>query len=502
MLKWTCRLRDLFESKGYQTSRWNEKRCSEIREVEFAGRSFPKQFRWETFRESFNFYEERVVTEILSRTTSNVHRLVPAIDLNSEEARKIRSKCGRPTWRLRRRTVDVWWLSPTLFVSWMKIFLDEVRLKHFEIVFLEGGCARTFYVYSLSAFGDRPQVPSSLLPIDFCRHLIALLPANYFRSISIGCSLGSNVVPLEYFLYFLSIIPHDTPLPPPCRTDESWACLGIDEPWTRFHLSLGRKIGHDELRSIFSHQFHPAVMMLFYSSVFDESVSMDVFCHLLREARYLHAVGLPRCLIRNDNSPKLSFEKIRCKAAVLTSFLPCGSCSSAFLFSFAKNLAVTDIQMDVEENMWAWTSNRQQSCLALRSFLSPFFTTEKSALERLSIRFQENERGYNSDVTTLWIPGIVSACASKDLCFFNVAVKVWGRYRNLDRIQSWDQGLFPSLALNYCRKNLMKPVEALPLAIKAVNKGVIYRKTTDHLPSNTKTANASVIFYFLKARTQ
>jgi hypothetical protein len=490
MLKWTCRLRDLFESKGYQTFTWSLKQCTEIREAEFVGGSFPEEFRWETFMECSN-YESRTVASIFSRTSvSNIDHLVPAIDLNSEVAKQIRSMHGRSICRLRPRNIDVWWISPTLFISWMEIFLDKARLEDFQVTFLEGGSGWEFHVYSLSAFGSERQFPSWLLPIDFCRHLIALLPANYFRALVLRCSPVCKSVPLDYFLHFLSIIPYDAPQPPPCRMN--WTPLGMDEPWTRFHLYLGRKINQDELRSIFSHQFHPAVMMSFYCSVFDESVSMDAFCNLLREARHLRAVGLPDCLIQNDNNPNLSFEKIRCKAAVLTSFLPRGSYSSAFLLSYSKFHEATDIHMDFSE----WMSASDMHRMGLRSFIGPFFQME-STLERLSLRFRDS----NWRMQMQWVLGAIPACTSKDLCFFNVEVKAWDKYRNLDHIEPWDQGLFPTLTLNYCRKNITKPVEALSLAIKAVNQGVIYRKTTDHLPSNTKTTNAGVIFYLLKART-
>jgi hypothetical protein len=494
MLKWTCRLRDLFERKGYQTYRWYEKLCSAIREVEFAGGRFPRKFRWATFRECCNYDEHGAVTPILSHTAvSSVDRLVPAIDLSSEEAQRIRSMSGRtiPSARFLRRKVDVWWLSPTIFISWMEIRLDDACLEDFTVTFLEGGSGWKFRVYSMSAFGNQRQIPSWLVPIDFCRHLITLLPANYFRLISISCSLGPKSVPLEYFLYFLSVIPHDALQPPP---------RSVDDPWTHFHLSLGRKINQDELRSIFSHRFHPDVMMSFYDGAFNESVSMEVFCNLLREARYLRAVQLPGRLLQKDDSAKLRFEEIRCKSAVLTSYLTRDSCSSLCLLSYSKFHKVTDIHMDCTESTWTWGSDMQQRCLTLHSFLSPFFHAE-SGLELLSIRYREEYHSYNGKVKTLWIPGIVSACASKDLCFFNVAVEVRGSYRNLARIQSWDQGLFPSLALNYCRKNMMKPMEAFSLAIKAVNHGVIYRKITDHLPSNTKTTNIGVIFYLLKAKT-
>jgi hypothetical protein len=377
---------------------------------------------------------------------------------------------GRPIRRLLPRTIDVWWISPTLFISWMEIFLDYARLEEFTVTFLEGGTGWKFHVYSLSAFGSERQIPSWLLPIDFCRHLIALLPANYFRALDLECSPALKSVPLDYFLYFLSIIPHDAPQPPPCRMD--WTFLGTQEPWTQFYLSLGRKISQDELRSIFSHQFHPAVMMSFYSGVIDESVSMDVFCNLLQEARYLRAVQLPGRLIRNDNNPKLSFEKIHCKAAVLTSFLPGGNYSSAFLLSYSKLNEVTDIHMDFSE--WQWESDMYRT--GLPSFITPFI--QESTLERLSLRL----RDYNRRMKMLLVLGAIPVCTSKDLCFFNVEVKACDRYRNLDHIEPWDRGLFPALALNYCRKNITKPVEALSLAIKAVNHGVMYRKTTDHLP--------------------
>jgi hypothetical protein len=499
MLKLTCRLRDLFESKGYRTSKCHLKRCTKIREVEFAGCGFPEDFRWKTYSDlcNYNYYS---CTWIFTRNAVSrwFSDLVPAIDSDAPEARYIRSKCGQPCTRPSTGRVDVWWLSPTHFISWMEFKLDDVCLADFQVDF-QGHGGRQFHLYSLSAFENQREIPRSLFPIDFCRHLIAFLPVNYFNTISLRCC---RMVSLDCLLYFLSIIPHDSPQSPPHHADE---------PPLRLELPLGRKIKQEELRSIFSHQLHPAVNLSFYYSDFDESVSLNMFCDLLQEARYLRATELPQRLVRKNNDARFYFEQIRLKSAVLTSFLLKNRFSPVFLYSFSKLHAVTDIQMDFGGNTWTWASDKQQQCMEMRSLISPFFHTE-SALERLAIRFKENERGYDFDklshwrqltmvaTTTQWVPGIVSACTSKELCFFNVSVKVWDTYCNLDCVLSWDQDLFPSLALNYCRKNLTKPVEALSLAMKAVNEGVIYRKTTDHLPCNAKTTNAGVILYLLKAR--
>jgi hypothetical protein len=179
--------------------------------------------------------------------SKDMHEL-STIDSCDPEPQAIRSLCGLPV-------IDVLWLSPMVFISCMALQLESTPLVDFQVKSTDENFKFIFHVYSLSDFGHGPRIPCSTLPIAFCCHLIALLPANYFPYIDFSC--------FDFFLRFLSIIPHDAPQSPPRHAKE---------PWTVFALRLGEKmISREDLCAIFSHKFHPAVKLSFYDFGFNES---------------------------------------------------------------------------------------------------------------------------------------------------------------------------------------------------------------------------------------
>jgi hypothetical protein len=421
---------------------------------------------------------------------------LPSVDSCSPESQSIQSLCGLPIATLIEQNIDVLWLSPTIFISCFEFQLGGTCPYDFRVDFNDGDHEVRFFVYSLSAFGSEQRVPCSSLPIDFCRHLIALLPVNYFSLVGLSSWNGLKRFPLEYFLQFLSIIPPDAQQMPPRRADFSW---------TTIDLLLGqKKVNKDDLRAILSHQFHPAVKLSLFDGGFDESVSKDVFCNLLQEAPHLRAVEIPGRLLWNDKNPSLDFQRVVLKSPNLTSFMYRTPVAAVYLLSFAKIHGVTDMQMNFAENLWTWASDKQECRAKLHSFISPFFQ-EDSILERLSILFEENGNYgcyYQSRECLFreWLPGIFVRCTSREFCFFNVSVKQWNTCRKLDHVQLWDEVLFPSLSLNYWQKYMTKPVEASSLAVKAINECILYQQTTDHIPYNPNTTNAGVIFSLLKTR--
>jgi hypothetical protein len=85
---------------------------------------------------------------------------------------------------------------------------------------------------------------------------------------------------------------------------------------------------------------------------------------------------------------------------------------------------------------------------------------------------------------------------------------------------SWDTNMSPALAMNWYKhesgcfkehtesskhaseQDLYKDgasLALLPWKLRAVNRGLVYRKTTLHAPHDMSTANASVLFAFLQA---
>jgi hypothetical protein len=487
MVKWTCRLRDLFESKGYQTQTYEgySKRKRQIREAEFVDGDFPEQFRWDTFKQCC---EQKNCDYILFNRDSVVRDadacLVPVFDSYSPESQHIRSICGLPITCLLQRKIDIFRISPTVFISGGRFVLEGVHLQDFEVWFNVTDCF-SCRIYTLSAFGEGEQEPCSSLAMRFFRHLIAPLPANYFPQLTlrVPCPDVAKRFPLDDFL---SIIPHDAPRPPPCNADI---------PWTSFELSLrdffkkNDGINQNELRAVFSHKFHPVVKMSFRGCRFDPSISFDVFCDLLRQARFLRAVVLPAHLMWAKGEPKLSFKRIILKSQDLTASLHevVGTLgiSHELLHTFVTRHHVADIRMEFPEDFLERETNRMK----LQACIKPFFWWN-SNLEQLTIQFDGPR-----DLDHGRLENVVAACLSRNLCFFNVSFNFCTIDGSLDRVQSWDHGVFPQLSVNYWRNNNLKKAAApISLAVRAINQGLIYRKTTDHVPYDASIAFAGVIF--------
>jgi hypothetical protein len=475
MLKWTCRLRDLFESKGYRTYDEHSQRSSAMREAEFVDGDFPEQFRWEIFKHCFEQASPDYVFMFNRDSVAVMGGHAPVVAAYNPKSKHIRSMCGLPITGLLQRKIDVFWISPTVFVSWISFDLEGDCLYDFKVEFTASH-PLSCYVYSVSAFSDGRRKPSSSVAMRFFRHLISPLPANYFFTIRLH--VDALFVDKRFLLDdFLSIIPHDAPQPP---------SRSADTPWTTFQLSLRDYITKDEFRVIFSHKFHPVVKFSFVGCCFDPWVSFDVFCDLLRQARFLRAVDLPTHLIGAKEEPKLRFKRIILKSQDLTASFSDEKwdISPALLHSFSTRHEVTDIRMECHEGFLKRGTNRRE----LRASIKPFFQPN-SNLEQLTIQFYGPpclDHGR--------LENVVTACLSRNLCFFNVSFNFCTIDGGLNRVQLWDHCVFPSLSVNYWRIKLKKPDTPISLAVRAINQGLIYRKTTDHVPYDATIAFAGVIF--------
>jgi hypothetical protein len=60
------------------------------------------------------------------------------------------------------------------------------------------------------------------------------------------------------------------------------------------------------------------------------------------------------------------------------------------------------------------------------------------------------------------------------------------------------------VVLNLCEQQLTNALNELllPMAVRAVNLGIVYRKATDHIPFDMNTANATSIFHIIKTEAE
>jgi hypothetical protein len=137
-----------------------------------------------------------------------------------------------------------------------------------------------------------------------------------------------------------------------------------------------------------------------------------------------------------------------------------------------------------------------------------------SSLENLCLRFDgvgKTDAGQIAQEivhqTSYFVAGGMPACKSSHLCVFNASLVYWADGERTtwkcDRVPWWDQVIVPSLTLNFHRKRLTNPAGAvMQFALRAVNQGIVYRKTTDHVPFDPSIANASLIYKLIKNQAQ
>jgi hypothetical protein len=265
MLQRTSRLRDALERQGGFTA--SDSYCARdpvlaiVAEAELATPSdiFPSEFRWEALKSCYKIYTHHA--------------------------------SGKTTVDQKGTSVDVLWLSPTVFISPLHIRVGEYRevdsgfrrmSYDCEIKFIqrEEENAKNvflFRVYRLWSLAGGDVEEPSLVPFQFLQHATALLPVNYFGSIVLS-RVGSFAqrCPSDHLLQFLDVVPNGS------ATEEG--C------YTNVVLVGGFSITRDELQAILSHPFHPNVHLGFDSFPFRDKIPM---IEMLKETRSLRSVDIP-----------------------------------------------------------------------------------------------------------------------------------------------------------------------------------------------------------------
>jgi hypothetical protein len=515
MLQWTCRFRDMLEERGLLAYQSVSKQLTmSLREAEFVGTTgiFPDDFRWEAFQNCC--YSERRQTLFLRDPETNLDTdlvLVPAIDNKCRAGRYIRRLRGQPAVDFSDEKINILWLSPSVFIS-NEFFLVvgspcpaseyRVSFQHRESNEWVGYCA-----YSLSSFAGTESYEWSTLPIAFLSHVVASLEMIYFSEMRFerirrDCPIGCAV-------QFLSMFPQDAPITANCWT----VC--------RFYRSF---LNADGLRTILSHRFRPFMKLSLARGLLEGSGTLSEVLPWLRESN-LRAVQLPHRMIGfeaqawaeaylqdvkfplgrldnpNDQGP-LHFREIVFKSPHTSICFgpPTFVMSFEVLHAIVTSMAVTDLKLSFGSGFWRTEPNLPQT---FGLYVLPLAHAD-SLLERLSIEFSDEQ---TFEEICRWMSDLFSNCSTRNLIFFNVSV--WDRQRhtlkqtkkNVDRVKQWDNVLYPQLALNYCRNHLPNKMRdgVLPLMVKAVNEGIIYHKSASHIPFDTSTANAGLIFRTIKA---
>jgi hypothetical protein len=464
MLQWTCRLRVALERSGFKAVDLENASIPEcLTEAEFDAPNgvFPSEFRWEALQSCYR-------------------------DRDSDTAGKV-TPDGRVDF-------DVLWLSPTVFICSLSFerLVNEYLSNDctFELFLREGEAEKIyqFAVYSLSSLLPGELDEPSLLPFQFLQHVTALLPANYFDEIRIYRS-DRDRCPIGHLLQFLAIVPN--------------GCATTTDGGTRFAFEgVGCTFSEDELQAVFSHPFHPSVKLGFGYHLFDESVPM---IEMLKQATHLRSIEIPEQLfgpLVHQIYHEGPYVDLSVRSSNLTmrgiSYLNGDHLTPSLLDTIATIHDVDDICVRTTVSGTAAQQRVLEYCIC------PFVDGSlKSRSLRIHLLGDEHVRLHKDEVKA-WAAALSVSCKSKELRMFNVCFCPSANQppQKLDKVKLWDAEIFPSLVLNYCGEKLMRPLEGkiLSAAIKSVNQGLIYRKTTRHDPFDMRIANAGLIYALLRIK--
>jgi hypothetical protein len=497
MLQWTCRLRDIVERRDFwidDRNRGREPQWETIREAEFAcdDGCFPDGFRWDTLA---SCYSQNYFNVVLVPHGSAGSR---PIDPNCASYRAIRSLAGEEITDLTRNNINVLWLSQNIFISQIFFNLDGYCVDEYELKFHYRRGSMEIFVYALSSFGDGEPDIHSPVPIAFLRHVTALLPIGHISEVLLARDYPQRC-PLDMAFNIAScIVPNDDQYSP--ETERRWTTFRIGWP-------QGAVITKDEIKDIVFHPFHPTIRPAFKEGHirFEESVSLTSLMDMLQEPQSVRAINLPCALVKAEGeNNSLFYRSLTLNSAGLSIEYEGGLMAPECLHRITTAYFISDIRMTFDHHFWGGDPERLGS--RLRLHVKPFLLAH-SSVESLLIRF-DNKWYYNELSHILkTMPSVFAGCASRKLCFVNIALVYTYEARDvffsrdLDNAQwSLDDTLFPRLVLNYWSNHLPKPLKerVMPSAIKAVNEGNIYRKTTNLVPSGMGTANAGLIFQIVK----
>jgi hypothetical protein len=498
MLRWTCRLLDVIERRGFWIDDFDSdgEPIWDIREAQFSCDEgcFPAGFRWDTLG---TCYSQKVYNAVLVPPNSTGSH---PIDPNSAPYRAIRSLAGEEITDLTRRNINVLWLSQNIFISQIFFNIEGYCVDEYELTFRYDRHDRMqIFVYTLSSFEDGEPDMHSPVPIAFLRHVTALLPIGHISEVLVARDYLQRC-PLEMAFQIVScVVPSDDQYSPTTERGRTTFRIG----WPQRAV-----ITKDEIKTIVTHPFHPTIRPAFKENHirFEESVSLTTLMNMLQEPGSVRAITLPRALVEAEGrNNSLCYDRLTLNSAALSIGYEGGSMSPECLHRITTTYAVSNISMTFDHHFWG--DDPEEEGLRLHLHVQPFLLAH-SSVESLLIRF--DNKGYHNELSHILktMPSVFAGCASRKLCFVNIAlVYVWEApdvfySRQLDKVQwSLNDTLFPRLVLNFWRNHLPKSLEerVVPSAVKAVNEGNIYRKTTNLVPSNMGTANAGLIYHIVKA---
>jgi hypothetical protein len=403
---------------------------------------------------------------------------------------------------------SVVWLSDTVFMSPMR-FLKRGNTEVADYVVILApwhGKRLCFCVYSIPSlaaeFANRSsQKPEPCLaPIAFLASVVSLLPADYFEAIHFLWRREDRPQPV---LKFLSIVPSQTPKPVMRRGAAHPRLIKVT-----FYGTLGPRLIDAVLK-------YSEDNRLFVRHSVDVPLQTSVNAALLKSPHLRH-VHIPKQYLSQSLAGQVPFTENGSIESMSIDF--CGS-GSSLLKGAGRNRSL--------KRLYIYVGGPPQECtkfLKGHSYLLNESLSGVSKKQEVIVWFKDCfGRGMLDSVFQILDLNCVTS-RSKLLHISVVTgryIEKQGRFKLREGAASsdpWDKFVCPLLAMNWYNELYQHPLKhgkerpalkdatlgesrlershqnALSWKVRAVNLGIVYRKTTYHVPRNMATVNACLLF--------
>jgi hypothetical protein len=509
MLQWTCRLRDAIESNPCLAGNDQTIDLSLMKEAELvypccdesSDFVFPSELLSMEFANAF--LRQKQVAIKYEPGYFTVQRSCFPVDPLSES---IRAKAGQRITDLTQERIDVLWLSPRVFMSSIEFHFEldggMVCLGSYSVefhrqtprghLFFESYTLDIFENASVETFqaallGQIERV-TSVLPLNLLRQMTPLLPENYFSEISLA--RVAREFPLLFFRRFLDCIPYPAAArTPPRKSVCAEECFKVTFPFqlTRF-----------ELQEMASYRFHPSVRAEFdVFGAFAPSVPLNVANDLFRECSYLKSVSVPRELAVFEGTGA-SFA-----AAGRFDYMELEASDRDIRLSLLNDISENHCLKEFRISSEFVPGDAQRHHAKLRH-LFHCVTRGCGSLKKFSVTFITPTVGLLRK--EFKSAEIFQAGPFYNLCVFCATLEKPFPFGCIesgmqpDRLDWFEDRVAPSLLLNYYREYFtpVLKVEIIPSAVRSINGGVVYHKTTNVVPFDMSIANAGLIFRIVR----
>jgi hypothetical protein len=394
---------------------------------------------------------------------------------------------------------SVFWFSDTVFMSSIRFCMRGGRdVPDYDISLVpRHGRKAVFFVYSILSFAKgrlrRKRVPSQT-PITFLASMATRLPSDYFEAIHFTWRRVDCPQPA---VEFLSVVPPQPPLTMRSNTWDNLTTVRFQSPLTP-HL-IGAALAYCEANRL-SVRHH-----------FDCPLVEDVN-RVLLESPYLQHVHIPDQYFHRNSTEVAPFTENGNIESMSVDFYSYIGAELSLLRSAGRSLSLKRLYLVVRFRYF-------EVFVSQYSYLLNEALSGDSNLQEIMIFFKDRKR---ADLDSLFQSLDMNCVTARTkLCHFSITTGRWNDKRSWYAVRDgivssdlWDKSVSPRLAINwYSEHNRGLPKYAasgkeaimegsqqnlVSWKVRAVNLGIVYRKTTCQVPHDMSTANASMLFALVR----